>query len=83
MLRSCRIAEGRRIDSINNCFNSPRCTSITAHLGGIGFPADACSLFADVFVISVARFSLKQFGDLVPAFNSPDSVSCFLRFAMC
>jgi len=28
--------------ALNNCFNSPTCTSMTEHLGGSGSPAEGC-----------------------------------------
>ena len=37
--------------ALNNCFNSPTCTSMTAHLGGIGSPAEGLSLAPEAFVI--------------------------------
>src|ERR1700758_2599319 len=37
----------------NNCLNSPTCTSMTAHLVGIGSPADA--LLFERFVIAIQR----------------------------
>jgi hypothetical protein len=37
--------------ALNNCFNSPTCTSMTEHLGGIGSPAEGLSLVPEVFVI--------------------------------
>ena len=30
--------------ALNNCFNSPTCTSMTEHLGGSGSPAEGLSL---------------------------------------
>jgi len=41
--------------ALNNCFNSPTCTSMTEHLGGIGSPAEALSLVPEAFVITSAR----------------------------
>src|SRR6201987_2201155 len=38
----------------NNCLNSPTCTSMTAHLPGIGSPADALSF--ERFVTALVRF---------------------------
>src|SRR5579864_2628747 len=38
----------------NNCLNSPTCTSMTAHLAGIGSPADALSF--ERFVTALVRF---------------------------
>src|SRR6476646_6379888 len=38
--------------ALNNCFNSPTCTSITAHLGGIGSPAEGLSVAPEAFVIA-------------------------------
>src|SRR5260370_22685847 len=40
--------------ALNNCFNSPTCTSMTEHLGGIGSPAEAFSLVPEAFVIKLA-----------------------------
>jgi hypothetical protein len=36
---------------LNNCLNSPTCTSMTEHLGGSGSPAEGLSTVAEVFVI--------------------------------
>jgi hypothetical protein len=38
----------------NNCLNSPTCTSMTAHLAGIGSPADALSF--ERFVTALVCF---------------------------
>src|SRR5260370_35911586 len=40
--------------ALNNCFNSPTCTSMTEHLGGIGSPAEAFSLVPEAFVVKLA-----------------------------
>src|ERR1700737_5556152 len=40
--------------ALNNCFNSPTCTSMTEHLGGIGSPEEALSLVPEAFVIILA-----------------------------
>ena len=49
--------------ALNNCFNSPTCTSMTEHLGGIGSPAEALSLVPEAFVIASARI-YQSAGDL-------------------
>src|SRR5260370_19946740 len=41
--------------ALNNCFNSPTCTSMTEHLGGIGSPEEALSLVPEAYVITLAR----------------------------
>src|SRR6185369_11567319 len=41
--------------ALNNCFSSPTCTSMTAHLGGRESPADACSLRMTMGVVEFAR----------------------------
>jgi len=37
--------------ALNSCFNSPTCTSMTEHLGGIASPAEGLSFVPEVFVI--------------------------------
>jgi hypothetical protein len=37
--------------ALNNCFNSPTCTSMTEHLGGSGSPVEGLSLVPEAFVI--------------------------------
>ena len=37
--------------AVNNCLNSPTCTSMTEHLGGIGSPAEVLSWLPETFVI--------------------------------
>jgi hypothetical protein len=36
----------------NNCFNSPTCSSMTAHFGGIASPAEGVSLVLETIVIA-------------------------------
>src|SRR5260370_27269960 len=54
---------------LNNCFNSPTCTSMTEHLVGIGSPAEGLSLAEDVVVIafrvSTAGSSSPSLFDLI------------------
>src|SRR5262249_44041194 len=40
---------------LNNCFNSPTCTSITEHLGAMGSPADALLSVMDEGIAGFAR----------------------------
>ena len=44
---------------LKSCFNSPTCTSMTAHLGGIRSPEDGLSLTADEETAGFARFTVS------------------------
>jgi len=62
--------------ALNNCFNSPRCTSMTEHLGGIGSPAEALSLFPEAFVISLALTNYRIYKEhMLEVPSSPGSPS--------
>src|ERR1700751_3545598 len=58
----------------NNCLNSPTCTSMTAHLAGIGAPADAFSF--ERLVTALVRFCQDPKREAVPRLvNSLDDLS--------
>jgi len=45
--------------ALNNCFNSPTCTSITEHLGGSGSPAEGLSCVPKGLVIGL-EYAMRQ-----------------------
>src|SRR4029077_5058139 len=47
--------------ALNNCFNSPRCTSMTEHLGGSGSPAEGWSGVPERLVIGLG-YAMRQGG---------------------
>src|SRR5437762_503529 len=45
--------------ALNNCFNSPTCTSMTEHLGGSGSPAEGLSWVPEGLVIGL-EYAMRQ-----------------------
>ncbi len=45
--------------ALNNCFNSPTCTSMTEHLGGSGSPAEGLSWLPEGLVIGL-EYAMRQ-----------------------
>jgi hypothetical protein len=56
--------------ALNNCFNSPTCTSMTEHLGGSGAPAEGLSWVPEEPVIGLEYAMRQDSGQLFPDIRS-------------